>query len=79
MVEHCDNQGDKTHPMEGFDIYRMATEFHRIYEEESKLQGWKTQKRCQVEFSKLPMKNQIVMQRTCARLTDWLNKNKERI
>ena len=61
------------------DVQNMAEEFHRIYEEESKQIGWKTQKDCRTSFDKLPKKNQIVMLRTCARMVEWISNNQEKI
>lgn len=45
-------------------IYRIAKLFHERYEEHSKVQGWKTQESCRVEFDDLPAKNRQVMIRT---------------
>lgn len=48
---------------EFFPAREIAKDLHNAYEQASKEYGWKTQKKCQVEFDKLPKKNQDVMLR----------------
>jgi len=60
-------------PQMAIDIFEMARKMHDIYEEESKIVGWKTQESCKVEFDKLPEKNKKVMLRTCARIIDYFS------
>ena len=43
----------------------MAKQFHEVYEFNSSIHGWKTQKNCRVPFDKLPKKNKEVMLKTC--------------
>ena len=61
-------------PQMAIDIFNIARKLHDIYEEESKIVGWKTQEVCQVKFDDLPEKNKKVMLRTCARMIDWFDK-----
>ena len=60
-------------PQMALDIFDMARFFHKIYEEESVLVGWKTQESCQVDFDNLPHANKVVMLRTCAKMVNWLD------
>ena len=43
------------------DIEALAIIMHQSYEIYAKEEGWKTQKKCQVEFCKLPEDNKRVM------------------
>ena len=63
--------------IKGIDVYEMAKEFHRIYEEEADKMGWGTQDKCKTTFDKLPKSNQATMLRTCARMTEWTSNNQE--
>jgi len=65
--------------LKGIDIKKMAEEFHKVYEDESKQVGWKTHKSCQVKFDDVPIANKTVMLRTCMRLLEWINKHQEEI
>lgn len=65
--------------IKGIDVIKMATEFHKIYEEEAKECGWRTNDSCKVDFEHLPEKNKKVMLRTCARMIEWISNNQEDI
>ena len=69
----------KIEPKKGIDVYNLAEEFHRVYEEESRQVGWKTQEDCRVPFKELPETNQMVMLRTCARMIKWIGENIEKV
>ncbi len=59
--------------IKGIDVYEMAKEFHKIYEEEADKMGWGTQDECKTTFDKLPKSNQATMLRTCARMIEWIS------
>ena len=42
-------------------VKKLAKFIHDTYEYKSKLEGWKTQDKCKVEFDKLPKSNKKVM------------------
>ena len=65
--------------IKGIDVYKMAKEFHRIYEEEAVEAGWKTNPTCRVDFNKLPEDNKKTIFRTCARMIEWISNNQEDI
>jgi len=65
--------------IKGIDVFKMATEFHSVYEEEAEHTGWQTNDKCKVPFSELPEKNKATMLRTCARMIEWISNNQEKI
>ena len=59
---------------EFFPAREIAKELHIAYEQASKEYGWKTQKKCQVEFDFLPEKNRDVMLRMAYLVQDMIEK-----
>jgi shikimate 5-dehydrogenase len=57
---------------EFFPAQKIAEELHVAYEQASKEYGWKTQKKCQVSFDKLPEKNKEVMIRMAYLVQDMI-------
>jgi hypothetical protein len=50
------------------EIYPLAKYMHETYELLAEKNGWKTQEKCRVEFSKLPDKNRQVMEHLAYKL-----------
>lgn len=43
------------------EAYELAEFMHNVYEKASQQVNWKTQKKCRVDFNKLPFENRRVM------------------
>ena len=65
--------------IKGIDVFNMAKEFHKVYEEECLNTGWQSNQNYHTSFDKLPEENKATMLRTCARMIEWISNNQEDI
>lgn len=54
-------------------IRKLAILMHNVYEAQAKLEGWKTQDSCKVEFDDLPEANKRVMLATAKKVWEFSN------